>query len=111
MERYDMPTRSRSAGAEIVEVARNGCYLKVEVNPSASHTGMGEIDKWRGAVRFDIAAEPIMGRANRELIRYLEERFPEAKGGLRIVKGKTARNKRLFIPLEASIVRERLGLR
>ena len=62
-------------------------------------------------MKVGIASPPVSGKANAELIEVFENMFPEAKGNIVIAKGEKSRSKRIFIPLDARVIRERLGLK
>jgi len=62
-------------------------------------------------MKISVASPPVSGKANAELIEVIENMFPEAKGSIVIAKGEKSRSKRIFIPLDARVIRERLGLK
>jgi len=62
-------------------------------------------------MKISVASPPVSGKANAELIEVLENKFPEAKGNIVIAKGEKSSSKRIFIPLDARVIRERLGLK
>jgi uncharacterized protein len=94
----------------ILEVAKDGCYLSIEASPGARKTEFLGVDSWREAAKIAVAAPPVSGKANAELVDLLEGMFPEAKGSIVIARGEKSRSKRVFIPLDAKKIRERLGL-
>jgi uncharacterized protein (TIGR00251 family) len=95
----------------VLEETKNGCYLSVEASPGARKTEFSGLDRWRGAMKISVASPPVSGKANAELIEMLEDKFPEAKGYIVLAKGEKSRSKRVFIPLDARVIRERLGLK
>jgi uncharacterized protein len=95
----------------VIEETKNGCYLSIEASPGASKTEFSGLDPWRGAMKISVASPPVSGKANAELIEMFENKFPEAKGNIVIAKGEKSRSKRMFIPLDARVIRERLGLK
>ena len=62
-------------------------------------------------MKISVASPPVSGKANAELIEVFENMFPEAKGNIVIAKGEKSRSKRIFIPLDARVIRGRLGLK
>lgn len=67
----------------------------VRVVPRASRS---EIVGFRdGALRVRIAAPPVDGAANAELIRLLAKKFGVARSDIEIVSGETSKNKRIKI--------------
>ncbi|MDH4122668.1 MAG: DUF167 domain-containing protein [Thermoplasmata archaeon] len=96
--------------SDIIEQTDGGCYINLEISPNANQSGIISIDKWRRALKIDIAAEASRGEANKELIRFLEKMLPEAKGKIAIVKGLKSSQKRVFLPLRPKEAIEKLGL-
>ena len=69
--------------------------FNVRVVPRASGSQIvGEHD---GALKVRIAAPPVDGAANTELIRFLAKRFRVSKSDIEIVAGKTSKTKRIKI--------------
>ena len=63
----------------------------VRVQPRASQSGIvGEID---GALKVRLAAPPVDGAANEELIRFLAKLFNVPRRNIVIISGATAKNK------------------
>jgi hypothetical protein len=83
--------------------------LTIHVRPRARRT---EIVGWHGdAVKMRVAAPPIAGAANEELVRFLADVLGVPPSAVRIAGGHTARRKRVEIDgLVAAAVLERLGL-
>ena len=95
----------------MVDCTGEGCYLNIEVTTGAKASSIGTRDEWRGSLRVDVAAKPVEGEANAELIRFFESAFPEARGRIALAKGGKSRSKRIFIPLEKGLILSRLGLK
>jgi uncharacterized protein (TIGR00251 family) len=96
--------------ANIIEAAKTGCYLNIEASPGAKRSEIAGADVWRGALKVSVAAPPVSGQANEELVAMMEAVFPEAKGSIALTKGSKSHSKTLFIPLREAIIRKRLGL-
>jgi uncharacterized protein len=63
----------------------------VRVQPRASKSGVaGELD---GVLKIRLAAPPVEGRANEELIRLLAELFDAPRQRVAILSGQTSKNK------------------
>jgi uncharacterized protein len=74
-----------------VEGFEGGVRIRVRVQPRASRTEIvGEHD---GALRIRVAAPPVEGEANAELVRFLAKRLGVVKSRVRIVAGETGRSK------------------
>jgi uncharacterized protein len=74
-----------------VDKERPGARVAVKVQPRAKRTELGA--KSGDAYKVRLAAPPVDGKANEELVRYLAERFGVARSAVRIVRGETSRNK------------------
>jgi len=69
--------------------------FKVRVVPRASRSEIiGEHD---GSLRIRIAAPPVDGAANEELIRTLAQAFKVSRGAVEVVAGHNSKSKRISI--------------
>ncbi|MEA3463985.1 MAG: DUF167 domain-containing protein [Patescibacteria group bacterium] len=70
----------------------NELYLKIKVCPGAVKTAIREIigDE---TIKIDIAAPPIKGRANQELVKFLADEFAIEKNNVKIISGERKRVK------------------
>lgn len=69
--------------------------LNVRVQPRAASDAFAEYnDEY---IKIRITAPPVDGKANEHLIAYLARAFKVAKSAIRLLSGKTGRNKRLLI--------------
>ncbi len=68
-----------------------GVILAVRVQPRSSRSGItGESD---GVLKVRLAAPPVDGEANDELVRLLAKHFDVSRQQVEIVSGQTAKNK------------------
>jgi uncharacterized protein (TIGR00251 family) len=82
--------------------------LTVAVVPNASKT---ELVGWvEGALKIRLAAPPVDGKANEELVRFLAKLFELAPSEISIDKGATGKRKRVNIPLPEEDVRAMLAV-
>lgn len=78
--------------------------LRLAVHPGASRTEpVGVHD---GCLKLRVAAPPVDGRANDELVRWLARRLGVPRTQLRIVAGESSRRKSVAIeaPIEAASI-------
>ena len=69
--------------------------LKIYVQPGGKKSEvLGEHD---GAIKIRIAAPPVEGAANEELIRFLAELYGVKRRDIEILSGHTSRHKRVRI--------------
>ena len=68
-----------------------GLTFAVRVVPRASRSEL--VGEQRGALRVRIAAPPVEGAANKELIKLLSKSFRLPKNAVQIISGLTSRNK------------------
>jgi uncharacterized protein len=75
---------------------REGClFFKVQVVPRASRSEIvGEHD---GSLRVRLAAPPVDGAANKELIRILAKALNVPRSAVTIVSGETSRSKQVSV--------------
>lgn len=75
--------------------------LRIAAQPGAPRTAVvGEHD---GCLKLRVAAPPVEGRANDEIVRFLAERLSLPKRSVRLVAGASARRKRFALdaPIDA----------
>ncbi len=99
-----------SRRTDAVEAVEDGSLLHLTVSPGASSSRIDGLDEWRAAVRVKVAARPVDGEANAELIRFLAEALSVPEGRVSIVKGSKGHRKAVFVPLTVEDVIMRLGL-
>lgn len=69
----------------------NALVLSLHVQPGATHTS---VDGTHGdALKLKLAATPVEGRANAELVRWLARAFGVPRRDVRLLRGETARTK------------------
>src|SRR5262245_37755893 len=72
-------------------VTGDGISFAVRVQPRASKSGVvGQLD---GALKIRLAAPPVEGAANEELIRLLAKLFDAPRQRIAIISGQTSKNK------------------
>ena len=79
----------------IVRDSERGALLTVHVQPGASRTECVGIHG--DAIKIRLAARPIDGAANDELIRFIADRCAVPRANVRIHAGAEARRKRLCV--------------
>lgn len=71
--------------------------LAIHLVPGAS---INEVVGWHdGALKIRIAAPPVEGKANEELIRFLAKKLDLTQSEIEIVGGATSKRKKVKIPL------------
>ena len=78
-----------------VQATKEGVSLAVHVQPKASKTECAGL--YGGALKIRIAAPPIDGEANDELIRFLANRCSVPRASISIQAGASSRQKRVGI--------------
>jgi len=76
------------------------------VHPNAARNELVGFSE--GVLRVKVAAPPVKGKANKELIAFLAQKLGLSKGDLTILKGHSSRNKLISI---AGLTREELTRR
>jgi uncharacterized protein (TIGR00251 family) len=99
---------STSTEAVIVHSLRNGqVVFKVQVVPRSSRSEVvGEHD---GALRVRIAAPPVDGAANEEVIRILAKTFNVSRTAVKIVSGHSGKLKQISIEGSTNDIAARLN--
>jgi uncharacterized protein (TIGR00251 family) len=73
----------------------NEVRISLRIQPDAPKNGVAGVVN--GVWKVRVAAPPVEGKANRELIEYLSEVLDIPKSNIAIVKGETGRNKVVLI--------------
>ncbi|KQN36727.1 hypothetical protein ASG37_13330 [Sphingomonas sp. Leaf407] len=85
----------------------DGATLTVRVTPKASRSALaGVVPLGNGstALALRIAAPPVDGAANAEVVRFVAKQLGIAKGKVTIVKGETARVKQVRITGDPAVL-------
>ena len=89
-------------------MSHNGTHVLVHVQPSASRNEVVGFEE--GVLRIKIAAPPVKGKANRELVDFLSKLLGVSKSSITIEKGLTSRRKVIAIEgLSQAQILQRLG--
>jgi uncharacterized protein (TIGR00251 family) len=75
----------------VIEARAGGVRIRIRVQPRASRTEVAE--PYGDALRVRVAAPPVDGAANDELVRFLAKRLGVKQAAVRIVSGDGARSK------------------
>lgn len=87
-----------------MSLSERGVKLWLRVQPGAARNELAGFAE--GVLRVRVAAPPVRGKANQELIAFLAQKLGLSKGDLTILKGHTSRNKLISI---AGLTREELN--
>ncbi|MFH0951170.1 MAG: DUF167 domain-containing protein [bacterium] len=61
-------------------------YLRIKVRANASQTAIKQI-MINQTVKIDVAAPPVRGQANQELMKYLAKEFAISKNNVKLIAG------------------------
>jgi len=78
-----------------VSLSERGVELWLRVYPNAARNELAGFSE--GVLRVRVAAPPVRGKANKELIAFLAQKLGLSKGDLTILKGHSSRNKLIAI--------------
>lgn len=81
-------------GELMIKEGKGGIVLQIIVIPNAEANSIVGIEPWKKRLKVKIAASPMGGRANRELIKFLSKLF---KRDVIIIRGETGREKDILI--------------
>ena len=79
---------------DALKEVRDGVIISLDVSPGARKTEFFGYNQWRKSVNVRIKAPPKGGKANKELIKFLENTF---KTNVEIVSGLTSSQKTVLI--------------
>ena len=90
-----------------IEPAPEGVRLALQIQPRASRTEL--VGRYGNALKLRVAAPPINGAANLELVRFLAERLGVRRFQVEVIAGQHGRKKTVLIRGE-TIERVQRGL-
>ena len=86
---------------------KGGAYAELLIQPGASRTAVvGGLD---GRIKIAVAAPPVDGKANAELLKFLRKKLRVPAGSLAIAAGESGRRKRLHVSVPAAELLEKLS--
>lgn len=94
-----MPAPRKAQTPEWILETEKGVVAKLLIQPKASRSEISGIHGEVGAIRLKvrIAAPPVEGAANEELIRFLRKQTRIPTSRIHIVRGDSSRNKDVFL--------------
>ena len=75
---------------------REGTLLSLRVSPGAKRTSL-EGPYGESAMKLKVAASPVDGKANAEIVRYLAELLDVPRSDVAIIRGSTSRDKTVLV--------------
>jgi uncharacterized protein (TIGR00251 family) len=92
---------------KFIKETKGGVLLLIYVQPKAKKNAIEGVDEWRGRLKVRIAAPPVEGKANKEVVKF----FSKLLGtDVSIVRGETSREKDLLVKgLSVEEVKKKLG--
>ena len=83
--------------------------INVQVSPNARHNEVLGFES--DILKVKVAAPPLQGKANKELIKFLSQTLKISRGSITIERGLTSRNKIIAIAgLDRTEIVKRLGV-
>lgn len=80
----------------VVKDGQGGVFLDLRIHPKASRTKINGL-YGEDTLKISLAAPPVDGKANAELIRYLSKCLSVSRADITITFGKKGRKKKVFI--------------
>ena len=102
----DLPTNISCRVGQLHE-DEHAITLSVRVVPRASRNEIAGYHD--GALRIRVAAPPVEGAANRELIKFLSKSFRVPQSAVTIISGSNSRNKIVRITNPSTVMLEELS--
>ena len=84
-----------------------GAFAELLIQPGASRTAV--VGGLEGRIKIAVAAPPVDGKANAELLKFLRKLLRVPAGSLTIVAGESGRRKRLRAAMPPAELREKLS--
>ncbi|MBP2172668.1 DUF167 domain-containing protein [Methanococcus voltae] len=95
---------------EVVKEAIDGTYINIDVTTNARTNEIGKINEWRKRLEIRIKQQPIEGKANKAIIKFIKSEL-NLKTDVEIATGSTNSQKTLFFrDLDKNTVLSKLKL-
>ncbi|MCS3922210.1 uncharacterized protein (TIGR00251 family) [Methanococcus voltae PS] len=95
---------------EVVKEAVDGTYINIDVTTNARTNEIGKINEWRKRLEIRIKQQPIEGKANKAIIKFIKSEL-NLKTDVEIATGSTNSQKTLFFrDLDKNTVLSKLKL-
>ncbi|HLE00432.1 MAG TPA: DUF167 family protein [Bdellovibrionota bacterium] len=78
------------------EEVANGIVLKLLIQPKASRTEVSGLHGEPPRLKIRVAAPPVDGEANAELLHFLKKKLKVTSSRLQILRGETSKSKDVF---------------
>lgn len=75
---------------------KNGCLIRFWIQPNASKCEVIGPHGDSGRLKVKIAAPPVDGAANEELVHFLKTKLKLPKAQIEVIRGQTSRQKDVF---------------
>jgi uncharacterized protein (TIGR00251 family) len=90
-------------------MSQSQARINVQVSPNARHNEVVGFES--DILKVKVAAPPLQGKANKELIKFLSQTLKISRGSITIERGLTSRNKIIAIAgLDRTEIAKRLGV-
>jgi uncharacterized protein len=90
-------------------MSQSQARINVQVSPNARHNEVVGFES--DILKVKVAAPPLQGKANKELIKFLSQTLKVSRGSITIERGLTSRNKIIAIAgLDRTEIAKRLGV-
>lgn len=90
-------------------MSQSQARINVQVSPNARHNEVVGFES--DILKVKVAAPPLQGKANKELIKFLSQTLKVNRGSITIERGLTSRNKIIAITgLDRTEIVKRLGV-
>ena len=90
-------------------MSQSQARINVQVSPNARHNEVLGFES--DILKVKVAAPPLQGKANKELIKFLSQTLKVSRGSITIERGLTSRNKIIaIVGLDRTEIVKRLGV-
>jgi uncharacterized protein (TIGR00251 family) len=99
--------------ADALRAVSDGVTIRVEVSPGSRYSGLSEYNAWRQTLCIKLTEPAQMGKANKQLVRYLALLFNKPVNDVQLISGYTSTRKvvllrNIGVEEVESVVNERL---
>jgi len=93
---------------DAIEEKKEGCIIHIRVKIGGRRRFPAGYDEWRKRIELEIDEEPVKGKANRAIIKFLAEFFGVSEGDVELIYGEKSKDKGILIKRSKTYILSKL---
>ena len=93
---------------DAIEEKKEGSIIHIRVKIGGGRRFPASYDEWRKRIELEIDEEPVKGKANRAIIKFLAEFFGVSEGDVELIYGEKSKDKGILIKRSKTYILSKL---